>query len=45
MPARSFLLNEIATMFPRALQGKQWYIEKFGKERVGWRGAIIPYVA
>ncbi|KAI7237709.1 3-oxo-5-alpha-steroid 4-dehydrogenase [Hortaea werneckii] len=41
-PARSFLLNEISTMLPRALQGKQWYIEKFGKEKVGDRKAIIP---
>lgn len=42
VPARSFLFNEIATMFPRALAGKKWYIEKFGKERVGKRKAIIP---
>ncbi|KAI7302983.1 3-oxo-5-alpha-steroid 4-dehydrogenase [Hortaea werneckii] len=41
-PARSFLFNEISTMLPRALQGKQWYIEKFGKEKVGDRKAIIP---
>lgn len=42
IPARSFLLNEIATMLPRALQGRRWYIEKFGKEKVGNRKAIIP---
>ncbi|KAK3082348.1 hypothetical protein LTS18_004260 [Coniosporium uncinatum] len=42
VPARSFLLNEIATMLPRALQGKQWYIEKFGKDKVGERKAVIP---
>ena len=42
VPARSFLINEVATMFPRALQGKQWYIDRFGKERVGKRKAIIP---
>lgn len=41
-PARSFLINEIFTMLPRALQGKQWYIDKFGQERVGRRKAIIP---
>ena len=41
-PARSFLINEITTMLPRAIQGRQWYIEKFGKERVGNRKAIIP---
>ena len=42
VPARSFLVNEIATMLPRALAGKRWYIEKFGKERVGNRKAVIP---
>jgi len=42
VPARSFLLNEIATMLPRALQGKQWYIKKFGKDKVGERKAVIP---
>lgn len=41
-PARSFLLNEISTMLPRAVQGKAWYVEKFGQERVGRRKAIIP---
>jgi 3-oxo-5-alpha-steroid 4-dehydrogenase 1 len=42
VPARSFLLNEIATMLPRALSGKRWYIEKFGEEKVANRKAIIP---
>ncbi|KAK1093521.1 hypothetical protein LTR48_002161 [Friedmanniomyces endolithicus] len=42
VPARTFLLNEIATMLPRALQGRRWYVEKFGKERVGNRKAVIP---
>ncbi|EME44749.1 hypothetical protein DOTSEDRAFT_130290 [Dothistroma septosporum NZE10] len=42
VPARSFLINEIATMLPRALAGRRWYIEKFGKERVGNRKAVIP---
>ncbi|KAI9714456.1 MAG: hypothetical protein M1820_000417 [Bogoriella megaspora] len=41
-PARSFLLNEISTMLPRALQGKRWYIEKFGADKVGGRKAVIP---
>ena len=44
VPARSFLLNEIATMLPRAVQGRKWYIEKFGKEKVGKRKAVIPGV-
>ncbi|KAL1641154.1 hypothetical protein SLS58_006262 [Diplodia intermedia] len=41
-PARSFVLNEIATMLPRAVQGKRWYIEKFGADKVGNRKAAIP---
>lgn len=41
-PARMFLVNEIATMLPRALQGKRWYEKKFGKEKLGNRKAIIP---
>lgn len=41
VPARSFLFNEISTMLPRALQGRRWYIEKFGKEKVGNRKAVI----
>lgn len=43
-PARCFLLNEIAVMLPRALNGRQWYVEKFGKDAVGKRKAIIPGV-
>lgn len=42
VPARSFVLNEISTMLPRALSGKQWYIQRFGREKVGSRKAIIP---
>jgi 3-oxo-5-alpha-steroid 4-dehydrogenase 1 len=43
-PARAFLFNEIATMLPRAVKGKKWYIERFGKEKIGERKAIIPGV-
>lgn len=43
-PAKAFLLNEISTMLPRALQGKRWYVTKFGKEEVGNKKAIIPGV-
>jgi 3-oxo-5-alpha-steroid 4-dehydrogenase 1 len=42
VPARNFLVNEIAAMLPRAVSGKRWYIERFGKEKVGDRKAIIP---
>lgn len=44
VPARNFVLNEIATMLPRALQGKQWYIERFGKDKVGEKKAVIPWL-
>ena len=42
VPARSFVINEVATMLPTALHGKQWYIERFGKEKIGSRKAVIP---
>ena len=41
-PARTFLINEVATMLPRALHGRQWYLKRFGKERVDGRKAVIP---
>ncbi|KAK0388150.1 hypothetical protein NLU13_4395 [Sarocladium strictum] len=42
VPARTFLVNEIFTMLPRAINGKRWYIEKFGEEKVGKKWAVIP---
>jgi 3-oxo-5-alpha-steroid 4-dehydrogenase 1 len=42
LPARCFLLNEVSTMLPRALQGKRWYIQRFGKDKIGQRKAVIP---
>jgi len=44
VPARNFLLNELATMTPRALSGRRWYIQKFGAEKIGNRKAVIPGV-
>jgi 3-oxo-5-alpha-steroid 4-dehydrogenase 1 len=41
-PARTFVVNEVSTMLPRALQGWDWYVERFGREKVGKRKAIIP---
>lgn len=41
-PGFIFLINEITTMTPRAIEGKQWYIKKFGKEKIEGRTAIIP---
>ncbi|KAK5992034.1 hypothetical protein PT974_05430 [Cladobotryum mycophilum] len=43
-PARAFLLNELFSMFPRAVNGKKWYIEKFGEEKIGKKWAVIPGV-
>ena len=42
VPGRAFLLNEISTMLPRALQGRRWYIEHFGREAIQGRKAVIP---
>ena len=42
VPARSFLLNEVATMVPRALAGRRWYVRRFGREAVGSRRAVVP---
>lgn len=41
-PARTFVVNEVTTMLPRALSGKRWYIERFGKEKIGSKKAVIP---
>ena len=42
VPARTFLFNEIATMLPRALSGKRWYIQRFGQDKIGNKKAVIP---
>lgn len=42
VPARTFLINEISTMLPRALAGKRWYLKNLGAEKVNGRKAIIP---
>lgn len=41
LPAALFVINEIATMLPRAIQGKGWYEEKFGK-KAPKRWAAVP---
>ncbi|KAA8903173.1 3-oxo-5-alpha-steroid 4-dehydrogenase-domain-containing protein [Sphaerosporella brunnea] len=43
LPAALFVINELATMLPRALQGKRWYLKKFGED-VPKRKAVIPGV-
>ncbi|KAL8894159.1 MAG: hypothetical protein Q9192_004562 [Flavoplaca navasiana] len=42
VPAKNFVINEMTTMIPRALSGKRWYIQRFGKEKIGSRRAVIP---
>lgn len=42
VPARNFVMNEVCSMLPRALQTRRWYLERFGKEKVGGRKAIVP---
>ncbi|UNI24730.1 hypothetical protein JDV02_010455 [Purpureocillium takamizusanense] len=41
-PAWAFLVNEVASMLPRAVSGKRWYVERFGADKVGKKWAIIP---
>lgn len=41
-PARAFFFNEIFVMLPRAVNGRRWYIETFGEDRIGKRYAVIP---
>jgi 3-oxo-5-alpha-steroid 4-dehydrogenase 1 len=41
-PGRTFVINEISTMLPRAVKGKRWYIERFGEDKIAGRAAIIP---
>ena len=42
VPARAFVVNEVFTMTVRAIQGWHWYVERFGKEKIGNRRAVIP---
>ncbi|KAI9848207.1 MAG: hypothetical protein M1837_000881 [Sclerophora amabilis] len=42
LPAQSFVLNEVSAMLPQAMQGKRWYLAKFGPAKVGNRKAVIP---
>ena len=43
-PGRTFVVNEVATMLPRALGGWRWYVGNFGRERIGKRKAVIPFL-
>ncbi|KAK3937339.1 putative 3-oxo-5-alpha-steroid 4-dehydrogenase [Diplogelasinospora grovesii] len=42
VPARMFVINEVAAMLPRAVKGKQWYMQKFGREKIEKKWAVIP---
>jgi 3-oxo-5-alpha-steroid 4-dehydrogenase 1 len=37
-----FIISEVTTMLPRAVDGKKWYETRFGKRAVGGRAAAIP---
>lgn len=39
-----FLVNEVVTMTPRAVDGVGWYEKKFGKRPLAGRNALIPGV-
>jgi 3-oxo-5-alpha-steroid 4-dehydrogenase 1 len=43
-PARAFLVNEVFSMLPRAVNGKKWYVDKFGEDKIRGRWAVIPGV-
>lgn len=42
LPALLFVVNEVSAMLPRAMNGRKWYVEKFGEEKLRNRKAIIP---
>lgn len=43
-PALAFVINEVASMLPRAVNGKKWYVERFGEEKIRRKWAVIPGV-
>ncbi|EGE79218.1 hypothetical protein BDBG_02606 [Blastomyces gilchristii SLH14081] len=43
LPAIAFLVNTVATTSVRASWGRKWYVDRFGAEAVGRRGAFVPY--
>ncbi|OLN87295.1 Uncharacterized protein C9.08c [Colletotrichum chlorophyti] len=44
VPARNFLVNEVFVMLPRARNGRKWYEERFGEEKIRGRWTVIPGV-
>ncbi|KAL4921256.1 hypothetical protein BDW62DRAFT_175299 [Aspergillus aurantiobrunneus] len=45
LPAIVFVVNAVSNMLPHARWGRKWYVEKFGEEKVGGRGAAVPFVS
>lgn len=43
LPALVFVVNAVTNMLPHARWGRKWYVEKFGEEAVGNRGAAVPW--
>jgi 3-oxo-5-alpha-steroid 4-dehydrogenase 1 len=44
IPASNFVFNEVITMFPRAWNGWYWYVDRFGRDKIGNRKAAIPFL-
>ena len=42
VPARTFVVNEIVSMLPRAVRGRRWYEERFGRTKIGKRWTVFP---
>jgi 3-oxo-5-alpha-steroid 4-dehydrogenase 1 len=43
-PARTFVINEVLSMLPRAWNGWFWYVDRFGRDKVGDRKAVVPFL-
>ncbi|KAF7592900.1 hypothetical protein BBP40_012312 [Aspergillus hancockii] len=43
LPAIIFLVNTVVAMVPQARRGKKWYLDRFGREKVAGRGAVVPF--
>lgn len=41
-PALWFVIAEIASMLPRAVDGRKWYAKRFGEKRIEGRGGALP---
>lgn len=41
-PAMAFVVNEVLTMLPRAVNGKAWYVKTFGEDKLKGKYAILP---